>query len=322
MKKSALLATVGSLTVAIAAGAGSLVVADGTDLLAPDDGAVYRIDGPGAIAAIAAGAPLMSPSGVLFCREEGGRQTFFVSDIGTFFGVDDGAVFLVGEDMDTETIWSGAPLISPFGMVRKANRLIVADFGTPVGGLEDGAIYVFDLDPDGDGKDGPYPLPPGALTIGWSGAPLFGPNQLVNHEGHRVLTADDSGNIFEIDLSPNSHETSLRLLSSGFSDAVGLAQHNTGFTVVDAGTSEVYRIDKKGGNAEMILAGELFFDQYIGIAIGQHDDVAVSNVGGLFGPFPDGEIVTLTRDGLEILWSGAPLISPFGMEWVKSPNAE
>jgi hypothetical protein len=290
----------------------SFVVADATDVMNIDDGAVYRITASGEALAIGNAGLLQSPSGVmLFDTTESGQQ-FLVSDIGTFFTHDDGALFLIEDGMDPVVVYAGAPLTSPFGMLLDGNLLYLSDFGDPDPTLQDGTVYEFDLDSDGDNKPGPYPLDETAIRVIWTGAPLNGPNEMVwLQQGRSLMMADDSGFLYEMDVREGEDATPMPF-GPEFGDPVGLARSKDGFLVVDAENQEIWHLDDNGVDLMLLLAGDPALDQFLGVDAGKTDAALVSNAGSLYDG-EDGSIMLLDGAYATIPYSGPPLQNPFGL---------
>ena len=315
-------AIVGALTVLVALAAtpilaAPIVVTDATDVFGPDAGAIYRIPEVGPVAKVAAGASLSSPSGTLYSRQDANGDEYFVSDIGSFFGLDDGAIFLAGDNRPTVTVWSGAPLSSPFGMLRIKNMLYVADFGDPSPFEEDGAIYELNLDPDGDKIEGPFPLAAPALRTVYSGTPLFGVNQMVLLQGTMVLGADDSGSLYQIDLAGGQAPVAF---GPSFNDPVGLCRKGSDFVVVDALSQEVYLVDQAGLNKTLLLSGG-GSDQFLGCAVEADGNILVANTGNLFSSATDGQVIRIGPSSVTIAYQGAPLANPFAPAAPRSANS-
>jgi len=306
-----------ALCLAATAVADDIVVADATDLQALDDGVVYRITEEGDLETVAFGPPLQSPAGILFDGRTEEGDTFFVSDLGTFFGLDDGAVLKVGDGVPTEVVYAGPPLSSPFGMVRMGDVLYVADYGDPQPGLLDGALFALDLDPDGDGEDGPFPLAACDLRTIWAGPPLGGPNQMVWDEGNRLLMADDEGVMFRID--PRREGSGPVAFGPAFVDPVGLARltSRSGFLLVDPHDASIWWVDRHGEGKELLLSGSIIDDQFLGAGLSREGWAAVCNAGDLFSPgLEDGSVVLLDETGVGVAWSGPPLQNPMGLQVV------
>jgi hypothetical protein len=303
------------------------IVADATDvygLSSVDIGAVYRVHGAADVETIWSGPPLRSPCGLLLYSNGRGAQRFLVSDIGDFYEPDDGGVYLIGDDITPVVIYEGAPLFSPYGMLldKKKRRLYLADFGDPVDGIFDGALYVLDLDPDGDGEAGPFPLDPDAIDLLYAGEPLEGPNQMVWLSGgeNRILLADDSGWLYRIHVK-RSHPVP-EPFGPEFVDPVGLVQDDRDFIVVDARSQEIYRLDRKGEELELLISGDLITDQFLGVDKGRRGQILVANARSLvyLPGDEDGEILRLTKEGTSVPYAGDPLANPFSVLFVRAPK--
>jgi hypothetical protein len=308
---------VAALCLSAWAAADDIVVADATDLATADDGAVYRITGDGDLETVAAGAPLRSPAGILFDGRTEEGDTFFVSDVGTFFGLDDGAILKVGDGVPIEVVFSGPPLSSPFGMVRMRDTLYIADYGDPQPGLLDGSLFALDLDPDGDGEDGPFPLGADDLAVLWSGPPLGGPNQMVWDEGNQLLMADDEGVMFLFD--PRREDAEPVAFGPAFVDPVGLARptSRTGYLLVDPHDASIWWVDRHGEGKDLLLSGSVIDDQFLGAGLSREGWAAVTNAGDLFSPgLEDGSVIVLDETGVGAAWSGPPLQNPMGLQVV------
>jgi DNA-binding beta-propeller fold protein YncE len=326
MRKSLLVLTV-LAAVLLVTGAGfagakskgkCLLVTDGTDIFFPDDGAIYLL-GESGLETFYSGPPLQSPGGIAIEPKTG---DVYITDFGAvtaFFGGPDGAIYKFDKDRNIETVYSGAPLGDPYGcMFDSKGDLIVSDFDPFDPNSSNGIVFRVHIDPDHDGKPGPFPLPDSALEIIWAGSPLVGPNHLLevadedSDEGTDFITPDDSGNIFRVASDGSDVDT----LATDMLGPVGLERDSElGYYYVTSNQTSEISIVYPDGTVAPFIALPLSTEP-LSVAEGEKGNFYVANAVGLFvfssPPAEDGQVMRFTRDGVyEVLFEGAPLVNPF-----------
>jgi DNA-binding beta-propeller fold protein YncE len=301
----------------VAAGPGGkcLLVTDGTDIFSPDDGATYY-----------SGFPLQSPGGIAIDDATG---DVYITDFGVvtaFGGGPDGAVFRFDSHRNVETVYSGAPLGDPYGVLLDSHGdLIVSDFDPWDPNFSNGIIFRIKLDPDGDGRPGPFPVPASAVETVWVGLPLVGPNHLVEDENSDettdYITPDDSGNVFRV----ATDGSGVRPMASGIPGPVGIARDGKEgiFYLTSNQTSDIYTL-APDGTVTPFIELPLGSDP-LSVTEGKGGNFYVANAVGVFvissPPEANGQVMVFNRKGeYKVLYEGAPLVNPFDVHPFDCPD--
>ncbi|MSO40722.1 MAG: hypothetical protein EXQ70_02275 [Solirubrobacterales bacterium] len=218
-------------------------------------GAIRVRPSTGAVVTLTSGAPLETPSGILFSPS--GR--LLVSDASA------DSVFSVSRTGNVATLASGPPLEFPFGLARAPNgRVLVADADADTGNgalLKLGATHASIL-----GSASPF----GSDT--WS---------LAIAPGGQLFAADDSTGVLRVDLVTGA--ASILADASPLMDPIGLERATDGTLFVsDFGFGGVLRVRPSGATAAVTPAN----------AIHEAYDVAILPSGRLAVPSASPSLVS------------------------------